>query len=132
MDDTQLPRPSGADVAPGWYADPAGAPVERWWDGTTWAAQTRPFSALAQPLGRPVLTNRHATVGLTLGVVALLVNSFLLVSLAALVFSVLGLNRAGQLVTAGYAPVGRRRAVVGLLLSLLGGASTVLFKALLL
>ena len=131
MDDTQHPGTGGPAVAPGWYADPAGAPVERWWDGTAWAGQTRPYSALAQPLGRPVLKNTHATVGLVLGIVALLANSFLLVSLAALVLSVLGLNRAGQLVTAGYAPVGRGRAVAGIVLSLMGGASTVLFKGLL-
>ena len=133
MDDTQhhgAPT-GGAGVAAGWYADPAGAPVERWWDGTAWAAETRPHSALAQPLAKPVLKNTHATVGLVLGIAALLLNTFLVMSVAGLVFSILGLNRAGQLVSAGYAPVGRGRAIAGMLLSLLGGAGTVLFKALL-
>jgi hypothetical protein len=122
----------GAAVAPGWYPDPAGEAGERWWDGTAWTAQTRAESVLAQPLTRPdVLKNTPATVGLVLGIVALVFNTFLVVSLAALVLSVLGLNRAGQLVRAGYGPVGRGKAIAGIVLSLLGGAGTVLFKALL-
>ncbi|GAA2724288.1 DUF2510 domain-containing protein [Cellulomonas aerilata] len=122
----------GARVAPGWYPDPSGEAAERWWDGTGWTAQSREHSVLAQPLTRPaVLTNNLATAGLVLGVVALLVNTFLVVSIAALVLSVLGLNRAGQLVQAGYGPVGRGKAIAGIVLSLLGGAGTVLFKALL-
>lgn len=122
----------GAAVAPGWYPDPGSSAAERWWDGTGWTAQTRPYSVLAQPLGGPaVLKNTPATAGLVLGVVAMLVNTFLLVSIAGVVLSVIGLNRAGQLTMAGYAPVGRARAIGGLVLSLLGGAGTVLFKALL-
>jgi len=27
---------------PGWYADPAGTPQLRWWDGTQWTQQYRP------------------------------------------------------------------------------------------
>jgi hypothetical protein len=122
----------GPAVAPGWYPDPAGEAAERWWDGTGWTAQSRAASVLAQPLTRPdVLKNTPATVGLVLGIVALVVNSFAVASLAALVFSVLGLNRAGQLVQAGYGPVGRTKAIWGIVLSLLGGAGTVLFKGLL-
>jgi hypothetical protein len=121
----------GARVAPGWYPDPAGSGAERWWDGLGWTDQTRAPSVLTQPLTPTVLKNTPATVGLVLGIVALVFNTMLVVSLAAFVFSVLGLNRAGQLATAGYAPVGRARAIWGLLLALLGGAGTVLFKALL-
>src|SRR5215203_3055871 len=87
----------GAAVAPGWYPDPAREATERWWDGSAWTAQTRAPSVLSQPLTRPdVLKNTPATVGLVLGIVALLVNTLAVVSLAALVLSVLGLNRAGQ------------------------------------
>jgi len=119
-------------VPQGWYPDPAGAPAERWWDGAAWGHDTRPVSVLAQPLTAPVLTNRPATVGLVLAVVALLVNTFLVVTLAALVLCAVGLNRAGRLAQAGYAPVGRRSAIVGLVLAVLAGAGTVLFKGLLL
>jgi hypothetical protein len=34
----------------GWYPDPSGAPVQRYWDGTRWAAQQAP----AAPQPRPV------------------------------------------------------------------------------
>ena len=49
--------------AAGWYPDPSGGPVQRWWDGTGWTAQTyNPAGALAQnasstvPPGTPVYT----------------------------------------------------------------------------
>ena len=121
----------GTGVHPGWYPDPRDGSVERWWDGTAWTDATRPVSVLTRPLAAPVLTNTPATVGLVLGAFAMLVNSFLLASLAGVVLSFIGLRRAGQLSDAGYAPVGRRRALAGLVLWLLGGAGTVLFKGLL-
>jgi hypothetical protein len=122
----------GARVAPGWYPDPAGGPAERWWDGLAWTAQTRAQSVLTQPLTRPAAPrNTPATAGLVLGVLALVANTLMVVSIAALVLSAIGLNRAGQLVQAGYGPVGRARAIWGIVLALLGGAGTLLFKALL-
>ncbi len=30
---------------PGWYADPAGTPQLRWWDGTQWTQQYRPANS---------------------------------------------------------------------------------------
>ncbi|WP_298462369.1 DUF2510 domain-containing protein [uncultured Cellulomonas sp.] len=122
------PRPGAA--APGWYPDPAGTPAERWWDGAAWDTRTRPVSLLAQPLTRQVVRNTPATVGLGLGALSLLVNTLLVVSLGALVVCVLGLARAGQLGTAGFAPVGRGRAVAGLVLAAVGAAATVLLKGL--
>jgi hypothetical protein len=34
---------AGGGPAAGWYADPADASQERWWDGTQWSATTRPL-----------------------------------------------------------------------------------------
>lgn len=28
---------------PGWYRDPAGAPLDRWWDGAVWTTYTQPL-----------------------------------------------------------------------------------------
>jgi hypothetical protein len=43
----------GASVSnptpPGWYADPHGAPVARWWDGVRWTDATQPPAAAASP-----------------------------------------------------------------------------------
>lgn len=44
---------------PGWYPDPAGAPVARWWNGAGWSAATRPTppaapAAVAVPV-RPLV-----------------------------------------------------------------------------
>lgn len=132
-DPTSYPTPSGGQTpAPGWYPDPAGASAERWWDGRAWDTRTRPLSALARPLTRPtVIRNTPATVGLALGILSLLVNTLLVVSIAAAVMCALGLSRAGQLTSAGYAPVGRGRAVAGFVLAGVGAAATVLLKSLL-
>jgi hypothetical protein len=34
-----------ASVAAGWYPDPSGSGGTRYWDGSTWTAQTRPTTA---------------------------------------------------------------------------------------
>ena len=132
-DATSHPTPGGGPApAPGWYPDPAGAPAERWWDGSAWDTRTRPVSALARPLTRPtVIRNTPATVGLWLGILSLLVNTLLVVSLAAVVVCALGLARADQLSSAGYSAVGRGRAVTGMVLAGVGAAATVLLKNLL-
>lgn len=46
-----------ADIAPGWYPDPAGSTDARWWDGVSWSNSTRPQPAEAtsppQQYGQP-------------------------------------------------------------------------------
>ena len=38
------PPPGRSGPAPGWYTDPYGQPVERWWDGRQWTGSVRPFA----------------------------------------------------------------------------------------
>lgn len=35
-----------AGPPPGWYNDPEGNPVQRWWDGTQWTAHSQPLAAV--------------------------------------------------------------------------------------
>lgn len=39
------PQPQGPPA--GWYPDPGGQPVQRWWDGTTWTEHTQ--AGMPQP-----------------------------------------------------------------------------------
>ncbi len=84
-----------------------------------------PVSPLYAP---PVLRNPRARAGLMLGAVSVLVNPVLLVSIAALVVSGLGLQRAGQMTRFGYAPVGRRQAIGGLVLGAVGLIASIALK----
>lgn len=38
---------------PGWYPDPSGRAMERWWDGSAWSDKTRPYAA---PTTAPTVT----------------------------------------------------------------------------
>lgn len=63
----------------GWYPDPSGAPVMRWWDGVTWTEQTAPMSAPtsmatpAPPQKVVLQRNPYGSVAAVLAVVALLI-----------------------------------------------------------
>lgn len=112
-------------IPPGWYPDPTAGGAQRWWDGRAWG----PHASAVPPQPLVVrITNGHATAGLVLGIVSLIVNTFTVVSILGLIFSIIGITRAGTLESAGYGPVGRARAVWGLVLSILGGALTATFK----
>jgi hypothetical protein len=37
----------------GWYPDPAGGPLSRWWDGRQWTDATQPVPAYAAPTYAP-------------------------------------------------------------------------------
>ncbi len=41
----QTPTQTTGGQLPGWYPDPSGRPAERWWDGSAWSDQTRPYAA---------------------------------------------------------------------------------------
>lgn len=110
-------RTSGA-VDPGWYDDPTGTGGQRWWDGERWTEHAGPPAGAPRPPA-PVaqLRNGHATAGLVLGIVSMVGNPLAVVSVIGLVLSFVGLNRANRLGQHGYAPVGRKRAIWGLVLS---------------
>lgn len=76
----------------------------------------------------PVLRNPRARAGLILGAVSVLVNPVLLCSIAAIVVSGLGLQRAGQMTQFGYAPVGRTQAMGGLALGAVGLIASITLK----
>lgn len=72
--------------------------------------------------------NPAATVGLLLGIVAVVVNPVLLVGLGAVAVSAFAYHRASLMSQFGYAPVGRRKAVLGVALGLLGTLGSIAFK----
>ena len=58
----------------GWYADTAGSPSERWFDGSSWTDRTRPRRSADGPRsgGSWVLVVAGASVALLVGVPLLL------------------------------------------------------------
>lgn len=47
-------QPAPREIPPGWYPDPGGALMSRYWDGDGWTEQTGPAVTVAAP--GPVLT----------------------------------------------------------------------------
>ena len=72
--------------------------------------------------------NQLASVGLILGIVSVVVNPLLLAGLAAIGVSAVGFNRASLMTQFGYAPIGRGKAILGMILGLLGIIASVAFK----
>ena len=64
----------------------------------------------------PAKANTPALVSLVLGIVSILVNPLLLVGIAALILGIIGLRRASR----SFPPVGRQRALAGIILSIIG------------
>lgn len=48
-------------TSPGWYPDPADPSSHRWWDGSSWSAQTRPVAQAAYPSMPPAAYPSVAT-----------------------------------------------------------------------
>ena len=58
---------------PGWYPDPSGAPVQRFWDGNAWTAQVAGYPAAGQQRRPPWIPWIIAGVAVVLALVILLV-----------------------------------------------------------
>lgn len=121
--------PMPATAQPGWYPDPSGGPVQRWWDGTAWTSATQVHG---YPPAATVIRNPKATAGMVLGIVSMVINPLGIPAIVGIVLSGLGLAGAGTLQRHGYPPVGRTKATWGMVLSILGLLGTVTFKGMLL
>ncbi|HEY8717449.1 hypothetical protein [Pengzhenrongella sp.] len=75
-----------------------------------------------------------ATTGLVLGIVSVVLNPFLVVGIGAvagfgaIIASAMGLNRASLMSAHGYAPVGKGKAIGGIVLGLVGILASMLIK----
>jgi hypothetical protein len=63
LDDRASDESTANAVAPGWYADPSGSGVPRWWDGTAWTAHVAPGHEVpVSPGTAPPAADSHYTV----------------------------------------------------------------------
>lgn len=114
-------------IAAGWYADPAGPGMLRWWDGTTWTTTTAPmpppaaYGAVADDAGwnpMDLLVPRARSLGvraLIWGIVGVVLPIAFLPAVMALVFGAMGLDHARRLQAAGV-PADRRLPIAGIVL----------------
>lgn len=132
-----LPRVSDAPLpAPGWYPDPSGSPLLRWWDGERWAEDTHPLpvdgsaeqpAAPAPPAGGGALATEAPATAVAppaaparhRGRAIALVAGFLVILLAAIAVLTLGLGRT-RLETKGV-----EEQIAGEIANELGSATTV-------
>jgi hypothetical protein len=120
-------------VVPGWYADPMAPGQARWWSGVDWTHHVQPMPSIVQPGQEPwgavnLIVPRQRTLAvrsLVWGIVAIVIDPLLAPSILSIVYGVMALGRIRQLTAQGYAPVGRRRAIAGIVLGAVGGAFTI-------
>lgn len=128
-------------VVAGWYADPTAPGRLRWWDGATWTATTAPLAPQPGPQPMPqygaaqperwsaidliVPAERTmATRALVWGILSIPFFIAFPVPILALVFGIIGVSRANRLQRESGVPVGRGRAIAGIVL---GGIGALLF-----
>ena len=130
---------SDTTTAPaGWYADPAGHPGQRWWDGSRWTAHVQPapfpmslsvdqsrssgrsWGLPSAAADRAAGRNSPAFHALILGLVGLVANAVLLPAVGALALGAVGWARAAGWARAGHPATGRVMAVTSVGLGLIG------------
>ncbi len=118
----------GAAAPAGWYPDPQGQPVLRWWDGVRWNEQTQAAAqayAPAQPqpywpgyaAAAPRSGNGYSTTGIVLGSIAFLFLPILL-GPAGLILGGIGKSKGESRATAALVVSGLGT-VVGMIFSVI-------------
>jgi hypothetical protein len=120
---------------PGWYRHHADPRYERWWDGQQWTEQTRmPPDEVSRPIqvGRSIPKegrNIVAATGFGLGLASIftwqLAEFGLIVSLAAVIVSVVGLIKMKRVMPTKYWVYG----IFGLLVGVLTGMMAILYMS---
>lgn len=105
-------RAAGPDSSLSPLADTAGGP--KFWERTE---AYRVGNAVAD---KKAGTNSPAQIGLVFGIISILFNPLLLVGITSFILSLRGLSRARKWEREGFTPVGRKKAVWGLVLSSVG------------
>lgn len=94
------------------------------------AGEQRAYTPYEQ-VGGPPPRNAFAVAAFWVGIGSLVVNTFALVSIAAIVFGIMGVRRANVFARRGDQPLGRKLAVWGIVIALVGMLGTLLLKGLL-
>lgn len=113
------PEKNGPTLADaGWYPDPNTPGMTRFYDGANWTehvsgtpiAPPLPTATAAPFFAPPRPENKKANTALTLALVSLIVNPFMVLSIMAIVYGAQGNTAADSLERAGYGRVGGKSA----------------------
>ena len=109
-------------VSAGWYPDPAGSDLLRWWDGAAWSPHTAPSAALAtRPPAKDdlhwVLPTGRSGLAITAGYLGIVALLCFFTAPVALVVGILALRQLN-----GSALKGRGRAIFAIVVGALGTA----------
>jgi hypothetical protein len=110
-----------APAPPGWYLDPEATGRLRWWTGATWSEHVQPFQRSGDDVAVAVLVGAvrtYPTRALVWGIIATVIAN-VLAGILAIVYGAISLSRAGALEAQGLES-GRQRALVGLILGIVG------------
>ncbi|MDP9028741.1 MAG: DUF4190 domain-containing protein [Actinomycetota bacterium] len=134
-----IPATVPVSVAPGWYADPMAPGHARWWSGRDWTHHVQPHPSGAYGVANDSWSATNLLVpqqrslavrSLVWGIVAVVIDPLLAPSILAIVFGIMALNRGKRLMAQGFTPLGRSRAIAGIVLGSIGAVGAIFWFAL--
>jgi hypothetical protein len=99
---------------PGWYPDPSGAPMQRWWDGQQWTA----FAWAATPAGPDISVTGRKTNGLAIASLVCSIAGLFTFGISAVAGIIFGFVARSQIRQSAGMQAGDGMAIAGIIVGL--------------